>query len=272
MDQCENIFMVSKEPLKIERKPRLKFGGTSAGSVLGPVAVPSHSSMWSESVSEKKEIFGPARVAVGGRTAGCGTGSSEGGSTKIKPRGNQDIEPVFYHSRGQDVYAEILYMFGTKKGIYRIIDATPGDGNLAHLCCQMRIPYTGYAFTETHIRKLNKHLHSLVLTDFRTEGSLLYKNAYSTLVENIQPENGGGGSGEPESVPKPKAKGASKAKAKPKTKPQAKPKAKQATKKGVAAAVAAKKNDEGKIADDVEPSEEEDSQSEEGDEGTADID
>ncbi len=53
VDQTENIFLVSRDPLKIERKPWLKFMGTSCGSVLGPVEVPSHVSMWSQTFATK---------------------------------------------------------------------------------------------------------------------------------------------------------------------------------------------------------------------------
>ena len=40
VDQDETIFLVSRDALKMERKPRLKFAGTSAGSRIMPAAVP----------------------------------------------------------------------------------------------------------------------------------------------------------------------------------------------------------------------------------------
>ena len=46
VDQDETIYFVSRAVLKIERKPRLKFPGTTAGGRVMPVSVPPHADLW----------------------------------------------------------------------------------------------------------------------------------------------------------------------------------------------------------------------------------
>ena len=48
VDQLETLYLVTKKPLRLERKARLKYPGTSAGSLITPVAVPAHASLWQE--------------------------------------------------------------------------------------------------------------------------------------------------------------------------------------------------------------------------------
>ena len=56
--------------------------GTTAGSILGPVTLPQVADMWQETFRVKKDIFGEARVAVGGRTEGYGVASGSGQRAK----------------------------------------------------------------------------------------------------------------------------------------------------------------------------------------------
>jgi hypothetical protein len=70
VDQLESVYLVSKNLLQIDKKPRLHYKGTTSGNTISPIVVPRHGDMWQETFECKKLIYGSARVAVGGRTEG----------------------------------------------------------------------------------------------------------------------------------------------------------------------------------------------------------
>jgi len=218
VDQLETVYIVTKAGLQAEKRDRLKFQGTSAGSLLGPVVLPTHACLWNETFARKKDLLGPARVAVGGRTPGSGVDVGEKGVvTKREP---DDMEPVFFHSKGEDVYAELLHMLGGRRFIKCVIDLTVGDGSMAHLCAVQKIPFIGYGFTDFHVTFLRKHTEVLVWKDFKEEGHRNYKPSLAAIIEQI------GGEPIDEDEDDAKKKGTSKAKGKAKSKAKAKGKGK----------------------------------------------
>ena len=93
----------------MERRNRLHFKGTTAGSWIFPVSLPPYEEQWQLLFGAKKELFGDSRVAVGGKT--------EGGTAKIKPRLDSDVEPVFYHYQGYEIMSELLHNLAGSKDI-----------------------------------------------------------------------------------------------------------------------------------------------------------
>ena len=222
IDQTETVFLVSRMALQVDRKARVKYHGTTAGSLLGPVAAPAFENIWQETVQDKKAIWGSSRVAVGGRTEGYG--ASVGAPTEKKPKDPNALEPVCFHSKPEDLYEELVHTLGGSKVVRRIIDLTVGDGPLAHLAIRKRMTYLGFAATEVHAGKLGRHLQAKVYADFKTEGHDLYRSALASLLETIgeeaEPEepNNDPDPAKPKPKPKGKARGKAKGKAKSKTK------------------------------------------------------
>ena len=216
IEQQETVYIVSKNVFQAERKNRINYGGTSSGSVIGPIAVPSPDDQWQLKFEHKKRLFGAARVAVGGRTPGTGAAVGESMRGKSTNRGAEDMEPVMYHAKGEKIDEELLWMLDTKaKPIGLIIDGTPGDAGLAHIAAKKRIPYFGHCFTEEHATQSRSQVHKLVFQDFQTEGNPLYKPALVTLMQMVADptEDGNGGTGGSGPAPKAKSKGKAKAKA-----------------------------------------------------------
>jgi hypothetical protein len=256
IDQTETVFLVSRQALQVDRKARVKYHGTTAGSLLGPVAAPAFETTWQETVLDKKAIWGSARVAVGGRTEGYG--ASVGAPAEKKPKDPNAFEPVCFHSKPEDLYEELVHTLGGSKVVRRIIDLTCGDGPLAHLAIRKRMTYLGFASTDVHAGKLGRHLQAKVYADFKTEGHDLYRSALAALLETIGEE---AEVGEPHNDPE---NNPAKSKEKPKPKPRGKGKAKaKGRKKATEAALdAGKASGDGEEEEEVVGSEEADSMSE----------
>jgi hypothetical protein len=189
-------------------------------------------------------------------------------SAKTKPRDPKTNEPCFFHGKGIAPYEEMFHMLGGKRSILHVVDLTTGDGGVAHWCCQNRISYTGFVFTEMHATKLKAHLQDQIFTDMKTEGNVLYKNGLATLLDTIQVEEGNPDDPEKKADPpkaggksKPKANGKGKGKAKPKDK--AKPKGKAKGKKAGKAITTAKRKGAPAGNDDEEEEEDDDEGEEE---------
>jgi hypothetical protein len=155
-------------------KDRLKYTGTIAGNVLGPVGLPSYDTEWQETYKVKKDIFGTARVAVGGRTDGDDSDDSDGGDAKrakIMPRDPDSREPVFYHTVSADVVEEIIHSIAPQiDRVGAVIDFTPGGGVLANICVRKGIPYVGLVFTDCHRDLLTKWVRKGVWQGIQDRG------------------------------------------------------------------------------------------------------
>ena len=185
----EHCFVVTKAGLDITNRKRLHFKGSTLGDAVGPVAIPATEDVWQETFANKKLIFGAARVAVGGRD---GMSLKEvmdedeeiEGVKKVKDvkevkkafvRNDADLEPVCFHGHGQHLTEEVMRTLVKREMIKGVVDQTPGDGELAHLCITRRIPYIGFPLTDSHMTRLMGHLQNRVWKDMKTEGSEMYE-------------------------------------------------------------------------------------------------
>ena len=177
LDQDETIYLITHSPLQVQKRNRLKYPGTTCGNRILPVVVPSFEEMWTEDFAAKKGIFGPARVAVGGATRA---------PSSVRKRELTDKEPVYYHSQGEGLFAEVLHILGKSVGL--IVDLTAADGMVGHLALQpnRRIPYLGLTHTEEHARRLKAHLVQCVLKDFREKGHCVHKPNFVTVLEGLK--------------------------------------------------------------------------------------
>ena len=275
LQQHETVHIVSKDGLLLSSRRRLKYPGTAAGSVIGPVAM-SSDKVWMETFRRKKNIFSDeARVAVGGSTAGVS-------GTDVAPRPLDNPEPVFFHAHCMDLWCELVHMTSGVNGVHGIIDLTTGDGMLALLAIRKSVPYLGFVFSADHQEALHNWLVRAVFEDMKTEGSELYDNGLATFVEEIAEEEGNEAEGGEDDAKDDdgKAEAKAKAKAEAKAKPAAKSKAnakaakKKAKAKKAKAKNASKKKGTKKTAidKDAEEDEDEEEESEPADSGDEDED
>jgi hypothetical protein len=152
---------------KVKAKARLHFPGTTASDTLVGVSWPDPDTLWKTTFKKKKEIFGDARVAVGGKD-GESSDESEGEADTIdeqkkkiaKKRGEDDLEPVFYHAPSLQLMEEVLHLAAgdghPKHRIRCVIDFTVGEGTMAVATMKHNIPYFGLCLTPAHAEAIEK--------------------------------------------------------------------------------------------------------------------
>ena len=167
MNVVEQIFMFSKDPIKLSVKDRVGFHGQNTSNGVGPVPMPCLDTSMKSTWGHKKEIFGPNIRLVGG--AG-GTAASD---EKPCPRKNDDVEVVFYHSMSHEWYMDFV-----SSGCFTaIIDLTPGDGGCAFACILQGVPLLAVTMNQAHSDVLYKHLVKRVF------GAMMVATSPSWLFE-----------------------------------------------------------------------------------------
>ena len=246
-------------------RARLKYPGTTAGDMIGPVVMPELANCWRETFKDKKKIFGSARIAVGGK------GPDDPVDVVKAKREDSTLEPVFFHSNGEQLHEELLHSIAVNfNSVSGIVDFTPGDGNLAHLAVVHKMPYLGFCFTEQHADGLQKHLTRLVWADMQKEDSPLYQSGLVGILEGLAEDGEEQEEGKEDTAkanqPKEKAKAKAKKKGKAKGKGKAAAKADPALSKALKKKINKHKKDAEDDLDDEEAAtdeeEPEDSESE----------
>ena len=169
LPQIETMTLIGvpQELNSMPTKKRLYFkemSKTNKGTLLGPVIVPPVSDVWSMSFDEKRELFGPCRMAVGGPTDNGGQPEEDddaGGEDEIPPgmdelrgetkkrRKNRSVgvEPVFYQSlKSCTLWRELLHSYNVKN----VVSFTAGDTSLLEACIIDNIPAVAFAMTKKH--------------------------------------------------------------------------------------------------------------------------
>ena len=163
LQQMETIHVVSASKRASEKRhPRAnpKFQGmSSAGNLLSPVSLLPYSSSWTLTLKQKKELYGPLRVPVGGATDG-----------EIFDRADGDMEPASWHLSAPELYQEL---FQSETMADAVLDFTPFDV-ATWQAFKSQLPYIGVCFTEAHRDLLFERLSALAVHEMRQPGSFLY--------------------------------------------------------------------------------------------------
>lgn len=205
VNQVSRLHLVSKSVLSLNEHQRLYTpSATNRGNLLGPfVAEPEASEkVWSLQVKDKLVLLGKhgARIPVGGTADGDAEDEDEDMpdgdaeplnlNAKFRPRDKNDVEPFLFHAEPVQVLEEILHGLDAVAVI-----SLAGDGRLAELCVEKRIPFFGLAFTEDHARALQLRLEKRVFKLMQDDKSRLYSANLKTIlsknlgeVEEKQPE------------------------------------------------------------------------------------
>lgn len=195
--QTEVMLMCTRNFLSFAEKERKHFRGSNKGDALGPVSVPDWAQAWALSFGTKKVLYGPNRVAVGGKSdEGVDDDDEEEEdlaedaadrsdlippalqqTTARKTRDDESMEPVFYQSMfSPTFYAELIHSYNLKL----IIHLTAGDGSCADACMEAKIGYVGVVFSDEHLNCLTEHLTKVVHDKLGDTGSTLFQPSFAS--------------------------------------------------------------------------------------------
>ncbi|CAK0860741.1 unnamed protein product [Prorocentrum cordatum] len=166
LSQEETAFIVTKESLNIKMQANRHFNGTSKGSVIGFLDMPSVAAdsverPWEATFAQKKDMFGKSgRADVGGASP-----DGENYCDMKGQRNDTDVEPANYHAMPRKWYSEVIHRFKPKA----IIDFTAHDGQFAIEAINEKVPYLGFTHTQLHADMMHSWLAAKVFQEFRNE-------------------------------------------------------------------------------------------------------
>ena len=89
----DRLHIVTRSMLQVPPKKFLEYGGSTAGSMIGPVVMPSQ--VWEMTWEEKKKLYGPTNlVPVGGKLPA----EQDALAPQQETRTNATKEPALFHS------------------------------------------------------------------------------------------------------------------------------------------------------------------------------
>ena len=189
--QVEMMHIFTKSNFDMPEVKHPIYPGSSSGDLVGPINLESHCErLWHLTEDDKKKFYGTFRVAVGGATD---TASQESAKrTQFKKaelqrqpaEGDEStlFEPFVYHGMPPDFYRDLFAVWSPRA----IIDFTASDLTPAMVCLELKIPYLGICYTESHLVAGYKHLGELVYEAMLDEKSPLHDAKLCGLVK----ENG----------------------------------------------------------------------------------
>ena len=186
----EGLHIISANRLVLPRYKFRNFPGTTAGSIVGPVVMPSLDATWELQWQQKQALYSPKNFVAGGKLSDdqeeleCKKQNAE--------RKPDSKEPAFYHSYPETLYEDLLKAFNIKG----VIDLTPGEGVLARAAFKRSIPFVGLPFTESHRDLLQAHLDTLLVGSLLDGESDTYSpKLHTTLLAAVPEEDKKGGRG-----------------------------------------------------------------------------
>jgi hypothetical protein len=159
------MILVSRASLILPPKKYTTYMGTTGGEIIGPVVLPPPERQWCTTWANKKLIFGPHLIEVGGKLE---VDAPE--HKRKKPRMDDTIEPVFFHSLPERFWTEVLEAFN----IAGVIDLCAGEGTCALAAYRRNLPYVGICFTDQHVAHLHLHLEKTIFSCMTSETDPLY--------------------------------------------------------------------------------------------------
>ncbi|CAE7822139.1 unnamed protein product [Symbiodinium sp. CCMP2592] len=176
LQQLETIYIVHGVASQLQglkkRRNRAHYAGTSAGNVISGVVLPPDSELWQLTFAEKKALYGSARTAVGGATAGHDPASAG-------KREEHGLEPFCFHSMPVMLFKELL---DVDLRTTVLLDWTAGDGQCAQACLESKVSYVGVCFTDAHKEKLYERLAHIVMRGMRQEGNQFFDAGFAEVI------------------------------------------------------------------------------------------
>ena len=130
-------------------------------------------------------MFGPFRVAVGGKTPGYDASQSPAKSKLA-------METCFYHERSLSLWEEVIHGYN----VGAILDCSVSSGTLAFLAAVQRIPYFGVALTKEHVDRVKDRVTQMIMEEFMKGNSPVYNAKFANVISSANQasaENATGG-------------------------------------------------------------------------------
>ena len=181
----------TKSHIDVPEVKRAIYPGSSSGDLVGPINLETFADRaWQVTEEEKKKLYGPFRIAVGGNTE---TAPQESGKRPTYKRAElrrklhgdeaQQFEPLSYAGMPPEFYEDLIHVWTPKA----VIDFTASDLTPAYTCLEKRVPYLGVCWTEAHVVAGYKHLAELVFEGMKKESSPLHDPKLCALVQKLDP-------------------------------------------------------------------------------------
>jgi hypothetical protein len=162
--------MVCASPPQLARRTRLHYSGDNTGNVIGPVVLPGWAKLWNSTYQEKKEIYGPNFIAVGGKGAKHERALVESEAADDEKRTNTTVEPLFFHTLPAPFWSEVINCCSA----LAVLDLTASDESLPLACLRANVPYTGLCLTSAHASALWRRINLCALSAAADEADKLY--------------------------------------------------------------------------------------------------
>ena len=159
----EGVHCFTSEPMVLEKRQRLHFFGSNMAEIITPVPLPVWKDQWLLERPTKLKLYTP-----NGRHLSSGPNPDP---DFVAPKFDNAREPVAWHSNHIKLYEEFLVSYQCKA----VVDLTTCDEQFALACVHMKVPYLGICWGDTHKELLDKQLGSRMWSEYRTEGSALYR-------------------------------------------------------------------------------------------------
>eukprot|EP00435_Cladocopium_sp_Y103_P015284 s2915_g3.t1 len=193
-----------QKPVQCKKQVRTWTAVMSESSITERLAK-ADSDAWQMKMKDKMVLLGKhgARIAVGGKEDDKDDDNIDAseaeddemedcGAKGGKPRDKNDVEPFLFHSPPSALCEEIIQAVDPVAVV-----ALAGDGRMAELCLERRIPFFGLGFTAEHCQALTARLEGRVFQKMQSDQSKLFAPALKVIRDKNQKE---------ELVPEPKKK------------------------------------------------------------------
>ncbi|CAE7925908.1 unnamed protein product, partial [Symbiodinium necroappetens] len=159
----EGVHCYSSEPMVLEKRQRLHFWGSNMAEIINPVPLPDWKELWLLDRPTKLKLY-----TANGRHLSSGPNPDP---DFVPPKFDNAREPVAWHSNHVKLYEELLVSFQCKA----VVDLTACDEQFALACVHMKVPYLGVCWGDRHKELLDKQLGQRMWSEYRTEGSALFR-------------------------------------------------------------------------------------------------
>jgi hypothetical protein len=193
--QMETFHLYSAAKLRMPKKKKKFFSGTSLGDSLVEVPVLKEEELWATDKATKKAIYSSKNfIPVGGRAGSESEDDDDDEDDEPheppakKAKTETDTLPVFYHEVPKVLASEIINLYN----IIGVIDLTSGAGTWAKACLDNGVSYFGVTLTLKHREELSNHLVEYVRSAQLDSASPLYVRGFAKAAPKgpVKPPGG----------------------------------------------------------------------------------
>lgn len=185
--QVQTVLLVTKGALQLNPHDRLFCKGSNRGNVIN-LDMPDlemSEEVWRLKVKDKFQLLGNhgGKILVGGKVDSDDDMIEEKEEKdKVVKREKNDIEPMMYHACPASLHTELCHSMDAVAAI-----SAGGDGRLASVCLERKIPFFGLTLTDDHSKALTAFLQKRVFQMSLDPSSNLYNAKLAAVIARQQP-------------------------------------------------------------------------------------